>query len=85
MNEYGIYLLDLFMHIVAKLSGLGTTDFHSKLKKELEAKGYRMIEDFASKVWDTFTPFKLVGGINKGRPVEKDLDKARESAKALKI
>ncbi len=70
---------------VFSTSGFGTTDFHTKLKKELEAKGYRIVGDFACKAWDTWTPFKLVGGINKGKPDEKDLDNAREFAKGLKI
>ena len=65
-------------------SGLGTTDVHTKLRKELEAKGYQMVGDFACKAWDTFAPFKLVGGINKGRPDEKDLEMAREFAKGLR-
>ena len=64
-------------------SGFGTTDFHTKIKNELEAKGYRSVGDFACKGWDTWTPFKLVGGINKGRPDESDLAKAREFAKGL--
>jgi flavodoxin len=70
---------------VFSTSGFGTTDFHIKLKNELEAKGYRIVGDFACKAWDTFAPFKLVGGINKGRPDEKDLESAREFAKGLAV
>ncbi len=70
---------------VFSTSGFGTTDFNDKMKQELEEKGYRMIGDFACKGWDTWGPFKLVGGINKGRPDEKDLDKAREFANGLKV
>jgi len=70
---------------VFSTSGFGTTNFHDKLKKEVESKGYRMVGDFACKGWDTWGPFKLVGGINKGRPDEKDLDMAREFVKVLKV
>jgi hypothetical protein len=42
-----------------------------------------VVRDFACKGWDTWGPFKLVGGINKGRPKEKELDMAREFAKGL--
>jgi len=64
-------------------SGYGTTNFHKGLKDVLEAKGFQIIGDFACKGWDTWTPFKLVGGINKGRPDENDLARAREFAKGL--
>jgi flavodoxin len=70
---------------VFSTSGFGTVNFHDKLKKEVESKGYRMVGDFACKGWDTWGPFKLVGGINKGRPDEKDLDMAREFVKELKV
>jgi flavodoxin len=70
---------------VFSTSGFGTNNFNDKLKKELDDKRYRVVGDFACKGWDTWGPFKLVGGINKGRPDEKDLDLAREFAKGLKI
>jgi flavodoxin len=62
-------------------SGYGKTDYHADLKKELEGKGYLVVGDFACKAWDTWGPFRLAGGINKGRPNEKDLNLAREFAK----
>ena len=65
-------------------SGYGTTDPHAKLWRILEPKGFTKAGDFACKAWDTWSPFKLVGGINKGRPNENDLKKAREFAKGLK-
>jgi len=47
-------------------SGYGTTDFHKNLRNVLEGKGYQVVGDLACKAWDTWTPLKLVGGINKG-------------------
>ncbi|HEY3420650.1 MAG TPA: flavodoxin family protein [Methanomassiliicoccales archaeon] len=70
---------------VFSTGGYGTTDSHVKLWRALEAKGFTNGGDFACKAWDTWSPFKLVGGINKGRPDENDLNKAREFAKGLKI
>jgi len=64
-------------------SGYGTINFHKSLREVLEAKGFQIIGDFACKGWDTWTPFKLVGGINKGMPDENDLARAREFAKGL--
>jgi flavodoxin len=66
-------------------SGFGTTDSHVKLRKILDSKGFTAGEDFACKALDTWAPFKLVGGINKGRPDVSDLEKAREFAKGLMI
>ena len=65
-------------------SGFGRTDPHAKLWSILELKGFTKGGDFACKAWDTWSPFKLVGGINKGRPDERDLEKASEFAKQLK-
>lgn len=64
-------------------SGFGKTDVHEVLRKELEAKGCKIVGDFACKGWDTYKLFKLTGGINKGRPDENDLARAREFAKGL--
>jgi flavodoxin len=65
-------------------SGFGNTKYDAELKKLLESKEYRVVGEFACKGWDTYGMFKMFGGINKGRPNEKDLDRAREFAKGLK-
>jgi len=57
--------------------------FHQKLKKELTKNGFEIIGEFNCPGFDTFGPFKLFGGINKGRPNEKDIQKAKEFAKNL--
>ena len=43
------------------------------MKTILEEKHADLIGTFSCKGYDTFGPFKLVGGIGKGRPNEKDL------------
>ena len=40
-------------------------------------KGCPVLGEFGCKGYDTFGPFKLVGGIAKGHPNARDLDKAR--------
>ena len=40
-------------------------------------KGCRVLGEFSCRGYDTFGPFKLVGGIAKGHPNEQDLEKAR--------
>jgi flavodoxin len=64
-------------------SGRGKIAVHKDLRKILEGKGYRVVGDFACKGWDTYGWFKFVGGINRKRPNEKDLNGAREFAKKL--
>lgn len=41
-------------------------------------KGCPVLGEFSCKGYDTFGPFKLVGGISKGHPDTQDLEKARE-------
>lgn len=41
-------------------------------------KGCPVLGTFGCKGYDTFGPFKLVGGLAKGRPNEGDLEKARQ-------
>ena len=65
-------------------SGKGKIDYNNTLKEKLQKKGFNFIGDFSCKGFDTWGPFKLVGGINKGRPNERDLKKAENFASRLK-
>ncbi len=56
---------------------------HLVLKKKLEDKGFKIIDEFSCKGFDTFGPLKLIGGINKGKPDEQDLKEAKQFAKNL--
>jgi len=64
--------------------GKGKIDYNNTLKEKLQKKGFNFIGDFSCKGFDTWGPFKLVGGINKGRPNERDLKKAENFASRLK-
>ena len=64
-------------------SGRGKKSFHKKFKELLDSKGFDVIAEFTCKGFDTFGPFKIVGGINKGQPNEEDLANARKFAKSL--
>jgi flavodoxin len=57
--------------------------FHSELRKRLEAKGFEVVGEFNCPGFDSYSVLKLIGGINKGRPNEADLEKARAFAKGL--
>lgn len=63
---------------VFSTSGMGKMEYNKPLEKKLEEKGFKVIGSFACKGFDTFGPFKLIGGIAKGRPNDEDIQKAKE-------
>ena len=58
--------------------------FHRSLREKLKAKGYRVVGEFNCTGFDTFGPFKLVGGLQKGHPNEADFTAAALFAEKLK-
>ncbi|MGD0451048.1 MAG: flavodoxin family protein [Candidatus Bathyarchaeia archaeon] len=58
--------------------------FHKQLKEKLLAKGFNIVSEFNCAAFDTFGLLKIVGGLNKERPNEDDLEKAKEFALSLK-
>jgi hypothetical protein len=45
---------------------------------------YSILRRFSCKGYDTFGPFKLIGGLSKGHPDETDLENAVAFVKGLK-
>ena len=64
-------------------SGAKKQKYAEMLEKRLADKGYTCVGGFWCQGYDTFGPFKLVGGIAKGHPNEEDLSRARAFAKGL--
>ncbi len=58
--------------------------YHKALKDTLASKGFNVVDEFACRGFDTFGPLVLIGGLNKGKPDEKDLERARAFALRLK-
>lgn len=58
---------------------------HSTLREKLEAKGYRIVDEFQCKGFNTNVFLKYFGGMNKGRPNEEDLKHAEAFAEKLKV
>lgn len=58
-------------------------DFNAPLRKKLESKGFDIIGTFSCRGYDTIGPFKLIGGLHRGRPNEKDIQEAKEFASNL--
>ncbi len=53
------------------------------LRESLEAKGYIVAGEFSCAGWNTNMFLRYIGGVNKGRPNEDDLEKARMFIKDL--
>jgi len=59
-------------------------DFDKPLREKLQQKGLNIIGEFSCRGFDTSRAAKIIGGLSKGRPNEKDLQKAEEFARGLK-
>ena len=59
-------------------------DYNKSLRKQLESKGFEVIGSFSCRGFDTVGPFGFIGGINRGRPNEHDLDRAAALAARLR-
>ena len=56
---------------------------HSLLREKLRSKGYIIVDEFACKGFNTNSFLRYFGGMNKGRPNEKDLKNAEDFARKL--
>ena len=55
-----------------------------KIAEIAQEKGCRVLGEFGCKGYDTYGPFKLVGGIAKGCPNAQDLENARQFYRNLR-
>ncbi len=61
------------------LSGI----WHRALRAELEKKGVPVAGELCLPGYDTYAIFGLLGGINRGRPTDRDLERASEFARLM--
>ncbi len=59
-------------------------DFSKPLLARLERRGFDIVGEFSCRGFDTFGATMLVGGIQRGRPDERDLDRAASFARTLR-
>ena len=59
-------------------------DYNKPVRKQLESKGFEVIGSFSCRGFDTVGPFGFIGGINRGRPNDHDLDRAATFAAHLR-
>ena len=63
---------------VFSTSGTGNVKNNSALEELLKSKNKTVLGSFCCKGHDKFAMFKLVGGLNKGRPDDSDFESARQ-------
>ncbi|MET9323902.1 flavodoxin family protein [Streptomyces sp. NPDC003038] len=73
-----------FVFATSGLPEMPLAPFTRPLVQLLEGKGFEVDGSFSCRAFDTWTPFKLVGGINKKRPNAGDLAAARAFAERLR-
>ncbi|MFF3020495.1 flavodoxin family protein [Streptomyces sp. NPDC057939] len=73
-----------FVFATSGLPELPPAPFTRPLVRRLEARGLRVEGSFSCRAFDTWAPFRLVGGINKRRPDAGDLGAARAFAERLR-
>lgn len=56
---------------------------HRKLRNALKRKGFEIVGEFSCRGWDTNGWLAKIGGLNKGHPDDRDLERARRFAKRL--
>lgn len=66
----------------ARVTGLW--DYTKPVRDRLEQKGFEVIGSFSCRGFDTAWPFGLIGGINRTRPDDGDLDRAAAFASQVR-
>lgn len=69
---------------VFSTSGQGKEKYNNSVEEKLKERGFEIVGSFVCKGYDTFGPFKLIGGIAKGRPNDNDFQKAKDFAERIK-
>ena len=59
-------------------------DYTKPVRNQLSAKGFEVLDSFSCRGFDTVGPFGFIGGINRGRPNDHDLDRAAAFAERLR-
>jgi flavodoxin len=75
---------DAFIFATSGLGRINERPFRRPLAAMLEAAGYRVIDSFCCRGFDSWFPLRIVGGINKGHPDQAELARARDFAERLR-
>jgi flavodoxin len=66
-----------------RLPRLASIDYHRRLRRILQDKGFTLIGEFSCKGFDTYGPWGRIGGVAKGHPSDTELNHARAFARGL--
>ncbi|QES51869.1 flavodoxin [Streptomyces venezuelae] len=73
-----------FVFATSGLPEIPPAPFTRPLVRLLEGKGFEVDGSFSCRAFDTWAPFRLIGGINRQRPNAGDLAAARAFAERLR-
>ncbi len=59
-------------------------DYTKPVRNQLAAKGFKVLGSFSCRGYDTVGPFGYIGGINRGRPDDHDLERAAGFAERIR-
>ena len=62
--------------IIGLAAGIAFGGYVKSITKTLESNGAKVMGSYGCRGYDTYGPFKLVGGIAKGHPTEEEIDDA---------
>ncbi|HUO37491.1 MAG TPA: flavodoxin family protein [Mycobacterium sp.] len=65
-----------FTFFTSGASEIPLVGYSQPIRRRLASKGFRVLGSFSCRGLDTVGPLRLVGGVNKGRPSDRDLDAA---------
>ncbi|QLY33320.1 flavodoxin family protein [Nocardia huaxiensis] len=73
-----------FVFATSGFSEVPVRPFMKPVVDSLQRKGFDVVDTFRCEGWDTWFPFKPVGGVRKGHPSSDDLAAARAFAAGLR-
>mgnify|MGYP002066991568 CR=1 FL=1 len=59
--------------------------YHKQIKKLLKSRGFEIIGEFSTPAYDATGPFACIGGMNKGRPNESDINRSENFVRSLNL
>ncbi|MEM6108096.1 flavodoxin family protein [Mycobacterium sp. 050272] len=80
----GVHHVRAFTFFTSGAREIPLMGYRKPVRKMLEAKGFDVIGSFSSRGWDTVGPFGFIGGINRDRPNDHDLERAAAFAARLR-
>lgn len=83
-SRSGLVGLPAFTFFTSGAPQIPLTSYGKAIRNQLKSKGFDVLDSFSCRGFDTVGPFQLVGGLNKGRPDGRDLDRAARFAARLR-